>query len=288
MRSLTNLLHLVKPADGDRDAWNIPVNVTWDRLDSMSALSNGVVVPVDIDMSTGIPTSLLVKINPCRYENEIGLSREYAGSGPIALPPNATTKVWLHPDGDPVTSPDWPDDQIYFLRLASVTTGPTAVMLPIDDYRFRPKMTPQLFVNFDESYLPYGSASTAPAFRLGAPVTSIDGYPVQTTPDNPNAPMVRRIMYFFENDDIYVSLPMAINNIGKVLVVTSEMATGNATTSPGSVHLKELSGRDFSRNPTIGTKGLRLNPGELWWFTGSSEDGYDTIAFCPIPPIDPA
>lgn len=283
MRTVTSNLHLIKPEDGDGQNWTDAMNGNLDTLDACGAIWNGAVVPVDIDMTTGKSTSLFVKVNKCFYKNFDGIQVSAPESAPIALPPNSRTYVYIRDDGTPAIGTAWGWGSV---RLAIVTTDATAVQLPIEDYRYNLTTTPEMYVSGqDEFYLPYGSANASGTPRLGAPVTSVDGYPVMPTPDSPDAPTMRRIIYYYENTDIYVSLPPALNNVNKIILVGVSAVSGNNT---GTIHLKEMPGSDFSYLPTIGTKGMRLVPGETWWFTGTSEDGYDTIGHCPVPPIDPA
>jgi hypothetical protein len=284
-RTFTAGLNLVKPASQDVNGWDVPVNVNWDRVDSQVA--SGAIAPADIDPDTGLPSSRTIKMNPYWIRNANGtLTYVVAPPPPITLPANARSCIYLMEGSTDLHAgdnfPDWGA-----ARLAVVNTDATAVALPIEDARHPVAVEPQLLFYDRRFFVPFGSGAVGGGtLELDPPVTSNDGFEVQQTPDYPNPadiPSTYSILYNYANDDIYICLPHALNNVGRVIIVSAQPIQTTPTLSTGSIHIKELSGSAINGGIVFGTmKGLRLRwGGEQYWFVGTSEDGYDLIGYCP-------
>jgi hypothetical protein len=283
-RSLTSFLNLVKPSEADRNSWNIPTNNNWDRVDA--ALSNGAIAPADVDTKTGKSTSRKIRMNPYWIRNLNGtVTQVVAPPDPITLPPNVRSCVFLSEGSTTLHAatnfPDWG-----VTRLAVVNTDAGTVLQPIEDARYALQTDPQLFFWDTRYFVPFGSGGAGGGtLELDPPVTTNDGFEVQQTPDFPNPadiPPTYTIVYNYADDDIYVCLPSALNNVGRIIVVRAQPYRSSPL-STGSIHIKERSTSAINGGIVFGPmKGLRLRwPGEQYWFVGTSEDGYDLIGYCP-------
>jgi hypothetical protein len=281
-RTFTAGLNLVKPASQDVNAWDVPVNANLDRIDAY--LSNGAVAPVDVDPDTGLPSSRKIKMNPYWLRQQNGtIIQVVAPPGDLTLLPDVRSCVYMY-DGDLRAAVEFPWGAT---RLAVVNTNSTAIVLPIEDARHPLQAEPQLLFYDRRYFVPFGSGAAGGSLReLDPPVTSNDGFEVQQTPDFPNPadiPPTYSIVYNYADDDIYVCLPPALNNVGRIIVVSSQPLQ-SVPLSTGSIHIKERSTSSINGGIAFGTgtRGLRLRwPGEQYWFVGTSEDGYDLIGYCP-------
>jgi hypothetical protein len=115
------------PATADR-GWDAPLNANSQQLDATPAIGSLCVTQHEYPS-----TSLLVNVASGTFVSAAGAYVSCAGQTALALPANASTKLWVIDSGALASGAAWPSPGTNHVRLATVSTGAATITTVTDN-----------------------------------------------------------------------------------------------------------------------------------------------------------